>query len=313
MKNYPAFFIVVLCIGLCGCDLPTKTTANYSEPFFDVVSTDSFRGDGTIGLNWRTDKGTDSYIVMRGTDGIYGVNDFSEVYNGSETSWFDAGIETDIRYVYRLDKRNKNGKLVGQETAIAVGVGKDTEIDRNEPNNSKNTATLLNTSKRGTVYFFRFSDGRTLSDTDWFKIKVPQSKAASLRVIEDNAGLRSSFYIAVPGKGNISLTADTVVRITNESFSDSYIYLEICPVTDEFVEPDSSGGTIRTYTIILDSIGDTDGSDPGGTDPDPGGTDPDPGGTDPDPGGTDPDPGGLTLIRVGQIPIPEEQIPIRVP
>jgi hypothetical protein len=234
-----------------------------SESFTDVVQAECFRGNGTILLRWRDDGAADTYILMRGTDGISGSVEFEEIYRGQDIFYLDADVDTDERYIYRLDKASGSLIIPGEETAIAVG--NKESVDLNEPNNTRASASLLNYYKNANSYFFRFSDGRVLSDTDWYKVKVRPSQEVSIKIMELGAGAASSFYIFGPDEIHLTVTNDEPVTLFNNSASDEYIYFEVCPVSDVFVEPQMAGGTLRFYKIEI--VGDSNsggGGDSGG-------------------------------------------------
>jgi hypothetical protein len=246
--------ILLATASLIGCNSPLGLNKNSGEPFTGEVRADSFKGDGAIHLEWGNDQFVDNYIIMRSIDGLDGPRNFIEIYRGKSVFFVDRNVQSDIRYVYRLDKEYRSAIYNGLETTIAVGNAMG--VDLNEPNNDKANATLLNSYKDANLYYYKFSDGTALSDTDWYAVKTPPLKTANIAISEVNAGIRSSFYVHIPGSDPLYFNAsNTTFSIKNDS-SEEYIYFEICPAAIEFVEPDMSGGTYRAYRVTVKSIAD---------------------------------------------------------
>jgi hypothetical protein len=243
---------VVISVIFAGCDLPTSVSLQDRESFTDIISVENFREDAAIGLSWRRDAGAERYIVKRSKDGIYGAGDFEIIYEGGETSYTDRNVEAGIRYLYRLDKAYKGNITEGEETSL--GVGTRGEIDLYEPNNGKETAVDINGERSGTLYFYRYSDGRTLSDSDWYKVWVESGWGANVRVIETNAGTENSFSIQIPGKIQQSVIHNETIRIENDGEVSGYIYFGIYPEVERFVAIDAYGGAIRSYKVVLDTV-----------------------------------------------------------
>ncbi len=264
-KARKIMWIIIAGIMLAGCDLPTSNAVKDREGFADIVHVENFREDAAIKLSWRRDAGADRYILKRSVDGLYGAGEFKTIYDGIETLYTDRDVEADIRYLYRLDKVYNGNIRHGEETSL--GVGARGEVDLYEPNNGKETAVDLSGERSGTIYFYRYSDGRTLNDSDWYRVWIEAEKGANLRMIESNAGTESSFYISVPGKFPIKVIANETVRIEHENGESGYIYFGIYPETEMYVASDSTGGTIRSYKVILDSVtGNGDNGDGGSND-----------------------------------------------
>jgi hypothetical protein len=242
--------MVIFSLAAMSCSMPTMTGPKKAEPFVDVAAADSFRGDRTIYLRWKQDEGAESYLLMKSIDGIDGYGEFEEVYAGGNLYYLDRDIERDRRYIYRLDKRAGGLIIEGEQTAI--GIGSDAETDYNEPNNTKEKAVLLNSFKQANIYYYKFSDGRVLSDTDWYKLPLSPGASAALRITETGAGTRSSFEVNAGGYPVGSIPNGTGFRIENTG-GEEYVHIEISPRAEEFVDSRSTGGTVRFYRIEIDT------------------------------------------------------------
>jgi hypothetical protein len=251
--------ILLVAVSIVGCNSPLGLNVKSREPFADEVKANSFKGDYAIHLEWNNDQFVDNYIILRSIDSLNGLGNFIEIYRGKNVFFVDRNVESNIRYAYRIDKEYKNIIYNGLKTTFAVG--NTMSIDLNEPNNNKTNATLLNSYKDANLYYYRFSDGMEMSDTDWYMTKVPSLMTATIFISETNAGIKSSFYVNIPGSEPLYFAAaDTTFSIKNDS-SEEYVYFEICPVASKFVEPDMSGGTYRSYRVILKTISDYSDND----------------------------------------------------
>jgi hypothetical protein len=255
--------VITFCIiFFAGCNM-SRPDEEKGSMFHDVAQVDCFRGNSTIQLRWQYDGSAAYYRLMRSVDGINGTLGFSEIYQGKDIFYLDRDVEADIRYVYRLDKAGDQ-VLEGQETSI--GVGSKGEVDINEPNNTKETASLLNFFKKSNLYYYRFSDGRTLEDADWYKVRITGSKPVYIRILEEGAGTESPFNINIPGKGEFAVNNGSIIEIDVNGINDDYLYFSLYPETDRFVLPGIAGGTMRYYRIELtDSTGNTDSGGNGDT------------------------------------------------
>ena len=237
---------LVICMG---CKPPPgDPMEGTGEPIAGVVEADSFRGNRTIMVRWRGDVNVDEYMLMRARDEADGVGAFEAVYRSRETNYIDTRIEMDIRYLYRLDKIGTGKVYPGQETAL--GVGNNAEADLNEPNNQVEEATALGTFKQGTMYYYRFSDGRVLDDVDWYKVKLGGGRTEYVQIREDGAAGMTSMTITLPGKKAIAAEQGKWYALKNEAAIERDIYLSVQPDVGSYVADGMAGGMIRAYTII---------------------------------------------------------------
>jgi hypothetical protein len=261
MSKWRAALLAALVIMGGSCKQTEQSGGGDREPpFYDAVKADFFRGNLTIQLSWEQDAGADNYAVLRSEDGIGGPGPFETVYRGRETYYLDRDVESDGRYVYRLDKEG-DVYITGRETTLAVGSAG--EVDINEPNDSAEEATALGSFKKGTIYYFRFSDGRTLEDADWYGVRRNGAGPIYIRIIEEGAGVNGSLYVQEAGKPASAVVSGAAFQI-NASSGD-YVYFAVRPAAGEFVSPGMAGGTVRSYRIEITDAGGTQSPGGGGS------------------------------------------------
>jgi hypothetical protein len=264
-----------------GCSLLLEEE-NKPEPIaMGEIEVESFLEYRAIRVRWQENIQADEYVLQRAQDGINGVGPYTEVYRGRGTRYVDRKVEDDIRYVYRLDMIQKGNMHEGEQTGI--GVGNSAEVDLNEPNNRMEEATALSSFKRGTMYYFRFSDGRELKDIDCYKVKVGGGKSVYLQIQEDGVRGMTTLRIEIGGKEAFLAEHGKWYELQNEAKIEREWYITIYPDVESYAAEGMTGGTIRKYTIIRSDImvPDNGGNDGGG------GTQPGNGDGGTDGGGTD--------------------------
>jgi hypothetical protein len=129
-------------------------------------------------------------------------------------------------------------------------VGSSAEIDVNEPNNQREEATALNLFRRGTMYFFRFSDGREMKDVDWYRIRVRGRSVAFVRIVEDGAVEMTTLRMRIDGQECLLVEQGKWYEIKNDTLFEREFFIEITPDKDSYLDACTAGGMIRGYTII---------------------------------------------------------------
>ena len=218
------------------------------EPFDEAVTVESFLGNRTIALRWREDVNADEYVLMRAKDEAWGLGGFEEIYRGQRTSFIDKAIEMGCRYVYRLDKAQGWKSYRGEQTGI--GVGNTGEADLNEPNDRREEATALGTFKRGTMYYYRFSDGRELADIDFYKARVSGGTSEYIQIKEEGAHDTTSMTIQMPGKEAVIAEQGKWYELKNETAEERELYIQLRPDVEQYAGSGMAGGMIKSYTII---------------------------------------------------------------
>ena len=270
--------MALIAVLMLGCNLPQPEVESAKTVAAGGVEVDSFRGNGTIAAKWRGDVNADEYVLMRARDEVSGVREYEEVYRGRVTNYIDSKIAVDIRYIYRLDKVRKGVVHPGEETGL--GVGHRGEIDMNEPNDRQEEATALSSFKRATIYYYRFSDGRELTEVDWYKVKIGGGRTEYIQIKEDGIVGMTTLKLKLPGQEAIVAEQGKWYELKNEAGVEKELYIIVSPDAESFVEAGMSGGMIRGYTIIRSDYmeeeteeetnngsggGTTDGSDGGDT------------------------------------------------
>jgi hypothetical protein len=261
--------LIILVVIIAGCNSPMGKTNKSGEPFDEAVEVNSFRGNGTIAVKWRVDQSADEYVLMRAQDEVDRIGEYEAIYRGHDTNYIDKSVGVDIRYVYRLDKLSGTNEYMGQETGI--GVGSRAEVDMNEPNDKTEDATPLGFFKRGTMFYYRFSDGRELADVDWYKVTIGGAQTEYIQIREDGTVGMTMIMIKLPGKEAVVAEQGKWYEIKNETGTEKDLYIELRPDTGSYVGPGMTGGTVRGYTIVRsDHMEDMPGDGTGGGSTDPG-------------------------------------------
>jgi hypothetical protein len=260
-KNIPIIVALIMFIIGAGCKLPNNEYDEGKASKVSELDVDSFSQKRAILAEWRGNARTEEYILMRARDEIDGVGAYEEIYRGQGVKYTDRDVQNDIRYVYRVDVAQKGKVHEGELTGI--GVGNSAEVDLNEPNNKKEEATALSSFKRGTMYYFRFSDRRELADIDWYKVKVSGSGVAYLQIREDGVAGMTTLRMRFEGQEAFLAEHGKWYELKNEAKSERELYIEIRADEESYVETGLVGGTIRGYTIIRSDSMEDGGNDPG--------------------------------------------------
>lgn len=233
-----------------GCTLPDSG----SEEINVAIEVESFLEKRTIVVRWRADKRAEKYVLNRARDEIGGLGQYEEIYRGQGTKYTDKNVVDDIRYVYRVDTVQKGIVYKGKHTGI--GVGSNADIDMNEPNNRKEEATALGSSKRGTMYYFRFSDRRELEDVDWYKVKVSGHTVVYLRVREDGVmeGKITTLLMRLEGNESFPVEQGKWYKLQNEAETEKELYIEIRADKESYVATGMTGGMVRGYEITKSNV-----------------------------------------------------------
>jgi hypothetical protein len=244
----------VLVLGGCDNPLYELLSRDPSDPRDETPAADSFRKENTVYASWGEDEGADEYILLRADD-VAGTLAWEEVYRGPGHEYTDTDIAQDRLYRYRLDKRRGRGYFTGSKTALAVGAR--LRDDGNEDNDREERAAVLEAELQANIHYYVFSDGRVLSDTDWYSIYVPARRTAQVYIKEeglaDGPGVELSFYVLNPAYAIEEAYQNTNFPVRNTAFTGRYLKIRVSPNKNKFVSG-VTGGTVKSYTIALDSI-----------------------------------------------------------
>ena len=257
-----------------ACILPLDEAGNGLLTETSIFA-ESFQGNKSIAVTWNPQSQVNEYLLLRARDETTGLGSFELLYRGLETRFVDKMIESNVRYVYRVDTVIKGSIHKGESTGY--GIGNNAEADLNEPNNKIEQAAALTSFKRATMYYYRFSCGHELSDTDWYKLTLSGGKSGYLQIREDGAVNMTSLLLSINGQEFISAEHGKWYELKNITATEKQIFIEVRANKNIYAEPGLPGGMIRAYTIIFSDTPDEDYKDPGdgGDDPDPDPKDPD--------------------------------------
>lgn len=161
-----------------------RTTA---DPFPDKPNVSIDYGKNQILLDWKRDEGCDEYILSKAEDESHLV--FKTIYNGKLLSYVDHLNQEDLgkRYIYKLEKKrgeqlfkNINVKYFGAGCCF-------NDEDSYEPNNDKNNATMLSSSRNASITCVRYNaDVEPQIDEDWYYFDLPATYTANLVLEQTN-------------------------------------------------------------------------------------------------------------------------------
>jgi len=247
---------LVLFVGCVytGGENPEEDGAEEIEMEIEV---ESFRRPLTISARWKGNVNAQEYVLMRARDEVDGIGEYEQIYRGHGTTYTDTRVQNDIRYVYRVDMLQKGKTVEGGQTGI--GVGSAAEADMNEPNDAKETAVAISSFRRAATHYFRFSDGRELADSDWYKTKVAGGDSAYVQVREDGAAGASALVMSIEGRQPFAAENGKWYELRNEAEIEKELYIEIYADKESYLEAGLAGGWVRGYTVIRSDSMDDEG------------------------------------------------------
>ena len=252
MKGKGMPVVLILCSLLifsgCGNGIYEIVTRDQGDPDTFYLKVESFSEENVIRCSWAKDERSDKYIVMRSEDRE--PLRFEKVYEGEGTTYEDAVLKEDTRYLYRLDKvRGKKG-FTGK--THYMGIYSKQVKDVYEPNDKKEHAVLLESDKQANVYYYRSTEGTILEDEDWYKVRVPARRQAKITIIYD--AVNQPFIITKPYNGEEERPAtNSAVEIKNNTDGEKELRFKIS-LDKNIVVSGSAGGVYYSYTLRLLSI-----------------------------------------------------------
>ena len=244
--------VLILCSLLifsgCGNGIYEIVTRDQGDPDTFYLKVESFSEENVIRCSWAKDERSDKYIVMRSEDRE--PLRFEKVYEGEGTTYEDAVLKEDTRYLYRLDKvRGKKG-FTGK--THYMGIYSKQVKDVYEPNDKKEHAVLLESDKQANVYYYRSTEGTILEDEDWYKVSIPARRQAKITIIYD--AVNQPFIITKPYNGEEERPATNgTVEIKNDTDGEKELRFKIS-LDKNIVVSGSAGGACYRYTLRLLSI-----------------------------------------------------------
>ena len=240
--------VIVIFNGACGTGVYEIVSRDQRDPDNFYVNVDSFSEENVIKCIWEEDERCDKYILMRSED--KNVLKFKEVYNGEGTEYEDRVLKEDTRYIYRLDKIRGKKRFLGN--IHYMGIYSKQVKDVYEPNDRKEKAVLLQNDIQGNVYYYRSHEGTVLEDEDWYKVRIPAKRQATIAIVYDAANL--PFIITKPYNGSSEKPANNVgIIIKNDTDVEKELSFKIS-LDRNIVVSGSAGGGCYPYTLRLISL-----------------------------------------------------------
>lgn len=211
----------------------------------------SIQAESRIDLSWDEDLGADLYILQRAADEP--TPSYATIYQGKATSYSDAGLPDQSRYLYRLVKRR--GDRSFGPSAAAFGVSSSIVRDGNEPNDSIAEATELTYDRSSNIYFFRSFSGSVIQDIDWYSVSIPPQYKAYIVIKQQglaNDATSSLMFFQYGGAVPVRIVSGSAVIIENPSYSTGTYYFRVSPYGEDFIfDQSGAGGSIVTYSVSL--------------------------------------------------------------
>ena len=244
--------ISVLFIG-CSSGIMDDLSRPKEDPTYEKPVVTSFQKENAIIISWSDDVCADEYILERSVD--QAVPSYSVIYRGEETSYVDAGLLDQNRFLYRLIKIR--GGKVYPPSLPAFGVSSSLTEDEFEDNDTKEKAIELLADRKANQYYYLSYDGQQIYDSDWYYVDLGPKRKAVLRLIDNDLdpGANTHFEYIVNGALNYIVNADDF-EIANTEDVSRRIYFELAPNKAVYL-PNINfqvGGAIISYTVKLESV-----------------------------------------------------------
>jgi hypothetical protein len=226
-----------------------------NDPALQKPEVESFVESNTIRIIWGRDEGADEYILERAEDEKTLV--FWEVYRGDAVEYSDGGLPDNKRYLYRLFKRR--GKKMFGPTEQALGVSSLVCRDVYEPNDTMESAIQLETIDYiSNMYYYRAYSGEEAVDEDWYFIKIPPLRQASVvvndsRVEESDRPTHFEYYEYDRDHKTVRQLLNFWI-VNNELVTKNY-YFKLYPAKNQYIGAElPAGGAIIQYKISIREI-----------------------------------------------------------
>jgi hypothetical protein len=247
---------VLICLwGSCTpgmFDLLDRTT---DDPVLGKPFVESFVESNTITVRWERDEGADEYMLERAEDGA--VLFFERVYCGGGTEYRDGGLGDNKRYIYRLFKTR--GEKTFGPTEQALGVSSLVCRDEYEPNDTMEGAVRLETIDYiSNMYYYRAYGGEEVMDEDWYVIRIPPLRQASVvvndaRVEESDRPTHFEYYEYERDHQPVRQLLNFWI-VNNELVTKEY-YFKLYPAKNQYIGAElPAGGAVIPYKISIREI-----------------------------------------------------------
>jgi hypothetical protein len=225
------------------------------DPVLHKPLVESFTESNVITVRWGRDEAADEYILERAGDEIN--LSFIEVYRGGMTEYVDRGLPDNKRYLYRLYKTR--GKKTFGPTEQALGVSSLVCRDVYEPNDTMERAIQLETIDYiANMYYYRAYSGEEAVDEDWYFIRIPPLRQASVvvndsRVEESDRPTHFEYYEYERDQKPVRQLLNFWI-VNNELVTKNY-YFKLYPAKSQYIGMEMpAGGAIIQYRISIGEI-----------------------------------------------------------
>lgn len=255
MKQFLLIIAFILFFSCCQNTFEAVLFRTTDDPFFDVPITDSLSLENTVFLTWQEDSAADCYYLMRSLDQPHLF--FSCVYYGEQTSFVDVGLDTNNRYIYRLDK--SRGEKIFSGVSYGYGFALNCRNDSYEDNDYEENATFLEHDLQCNLPCVKYiTENKIFLDVDWFYVIVPPKRIAEIVIsqkgLEDTSvGTHTSLYLQEIGVTEIPVKQKNGIPLANASNQTKKIFFKIYPNTADLFSIENFTAVIE-YTVSLNKI-----------------------------------------------------------
>lgn len=267
MVKYICFLTASLLLFSCNEGMNDVLSRTPRDPYPEVPIVQSFNGDFSINIRWSDDEAVDVYHLYRAKDSVDPV--YELVYSGTGTVYKDVFYlyNDGEMYLYRLGKQRGKKLFVDLATRGRAGLGvvSPSLRDFQESNDSRNTATHLNTNElyaNSWLYNSNYLDEVNIFDEDWYYIIIPPNWKASVLLIDSDpipAQTANHFKIDIWGRGTDSIISQLEKVIDNPTDEYITVFFKIYPDFSVFQLYHSQGGygsygAFIRYTIKISEL-----------------------------------------------------------
>ncbi len=242
---------VAAIVSSCGSELFGVLSRDAGDPAVVAPRAYSMERPLAVTVRWAADEAADFFALERKEDTE--SSRYVEVYRGTETGFVETLAEG--RYYYRLTK--VRGERPFGPSSPAFAVASPVTRDEYEPNDDMETACPLESAVVASLFYFRGSDGQTVSDSDWYRVSLPPRSVARISLTDYaiEGGEEDTHFVAYRAG-----LADRVVHnmhpfeIENDANVRREMFFAIKPNAVKFIPSVDSGGRVIAYRLVVERI-----------------------------------------------------------
>jgi hypothetical protein len=241
--------IVAAVCASCSTGMYDSLSRTTDDPFTERPTVRSFDVVNTILVSWSKDDAADEFILERSDDAI--IPSYSVIYRGTNTSFVDAALIDQSRYLYRL--RKTRGDKTFAPSTTAFGVASLVQRDSLEDNDSKSKATHLKDTHDTNMFFYRSYDGDELSDDDWYSVDIPANRKALIAITDydaDSGSTETHYKVYINETRTEDVKDGDSFEIENNTLRDTRYYFMVYPDNEKYVAVSAAGGKMVSYKIV---------------------------------------------------------------